>query len=88
VHDSTGCDEAPTVIAAYMLMSAKAQGKTLTLVQALNFLNGKKNTIQLSKACMKQLSELEEQLFGESTIQVRAGGRGNKGRGRGRGKRK
>ena len=88
IHDTTGKNISPTLVLAYMMLSAKRQDKHLPLAQALKFVQGKAPGAQPSEQFMEQLVELEVELFEDASIKIRrsGGSRGRGGRG-GKGKR-
>ena len=88
LHDTTGKNISPTLLLAYMMLSAKRQDKHLPLSQALKFVQGKAPGAQPSEQFMEQLVELEVELFEDASIKIRGrgSGRGRGGRG-GKGKR-
>ena len=88
IHDTTGKNISPTLVLAYMMLSAKRQDKHLPLSQALKFVQGKAPGAQPSEQFMEQLVELEVELFEDASIKIRGrgSGRGRGGRG-GKGKR-
>ena len=55
-----------------MMMSAKKQDKILPLLKAFNFLNGKFIGIQPQDEFMKQLIDLEDRLFEQTSMRIKS----------------
>ena len=83
IHCTTGKNISPTLLLAYMLLSAKRQDKHLPLLQAINFVQGRAPGSNPSEQFLAQLVDLEVELFEEASVKVKGAGRGGGGRGRG-----
>ena len=81
VHCDRGESQSITLVLAYMLKSAKAKKKPLTLKAAFNYVQQKKMNIGPNDGFLRQLVNLEKELFGDSSIRVKGSG-GGAGRGR------
>jgi len=84
VFDVNGKNIAPTLVLAYMMMSAKKHDKHLPLAQAIKFVQSKAPGSNPSPQFLAQLVELEVELFEDASVKVRGvGGSGGGSRGRG-----
>lgn len=82
IFDVTGKNISPTLVLAYMMMSAKKQEKHLPLAQAIKFIQGKAPGSNPSEQFLVQLVDLEVELFEDASVKVKGrGGGGSRGRG-------
>jgi hypothetical protein len=83
IFDVTGKNVSPTLLLAYMMMSAKKQEKHLPLAQAIKFVQAKAPGANPSEQFLAQLVELEVELFEDASVKVRGMRTGNSRDGRG-----
>lgn len=83
IFDVTGKNVSPTLLLAYMMMSAKKQEKHLPLAQAIKFVQAKAPGSNPSEQFLAQLVELEVELFEDASVKVRGMRSGNSRDGRG-----
>lgn len=69
-----------TLTVAYMLYSGKKQEKYVPLQQALAFVAKKEPSMKPSIDFLEQLCKLEMDLFDESSVRTKVGGKGGKRR--------
>jgi protein-tyrosine phosphatase len=81
IHCTTGKNISPTLLLAYMLLSAKKQDKHLPLLKAIQFVQSKAPGSNPSEQFLEQLVDLEVELFEDASVKIK--GRGGGGRGRG-----
>lgn len=88
MHCTDGKSVGPTMMVAYMMMASQRQDKKLPLVKALDFVMSKEPYIQPNRNFMKQLIELEKDLYDEVSVKLKSdrarGGKPQHQRGKGK----
>jgi len=67
----TGRSVSPVFILSYFLKSAKEQNKAMTLLRAVQYVEGKERSIDVPDGLMNELIELEVRLFDSASIKIR-----------------
>jgi len=80
IHCDRGQSQSIALVLAYILKSAKAKGLRMTLKAAITFVQQKKMNIKVNDGFMRQLVNLEKELFGDSSIRVKGGASGATGK--------
>lgn len=77
VHCTTGKSISPALIMSYMMKSAKAQDKILSLKKSFDYIDSRYIGINPNDTFMSDLISLEESLFEQTSLRIKSQGRGS-----------